>query len=141
MEDYKNQFVLILAGYPFEIDGFMATNPGLPSRFPMQMEFRDYSVDQLLRIADGMARERDYALPSPTAQKLRQLIAQEKADACGNFSNARYVRNVLERAIRCQAVRLLTKHPDGAPDRTELMTLLPEDVRGPHGGSTTQREG
>jgi len=129
MEDYKNQFVLILAGYTVEIETFLLTNPGLPSRFPIQMEFPDYTVDQLILIAEGMVKERDYTLLPQTLFKLRQLLGQEKADAIYDFSNARFVRNVLERAIRYQAVRLLSQHPSSSPGRQELMALRPEDVR------------
>ncbi|MFC4304763.1 AAA family ATPase [Cohnella boryungensis] len=130
MEDYKNQFVLILAGYTLEIETFLLTNPGLPSRFPIQMTFPDYTVDQLIQIAEGMARERDYALLPQTVYKLRQILAQEKAEALYDFSNARFVRNVLERAIRYQAVRLLSQYSSASPGKQELMALRPEDIRG-----------
>ncbi|TJY44238.1 AAA family ATPase [Cohnella pontilimi] len=130
MEDHKNQFVLILAGYTLEIETFLLTNPGLPSRFPIQMEFPDYTVDQLIQIAEGMTKERDYTLLPPTLFKLRELLLQEKTETIYHFSNARFVRNVLERAIRNQAVRLLTAYPSGSPGRQELMSLRPEDVRG-----------
>ncbi|RKP56937.1 AAA family ATPase [Cohnella endophytica] len=130
MEDYKNQFILILAGYTVEIETFLLTNPGLPSRFPIQMEFPDYSIDQLVQISESMTRDREYTLLPQTVFKLRQLITQEKSDAVYDFSNARFVRNVLERAIRYQAVRLLSQHPNGSPGRQELMSLRPEDIRG-----------
>lgn len=129
MEDHKNQFVLILAGYTLEIEAFLMTNPGLPSRFPIQIEFQDYTIDQLTQIAEGMMKERDYALLPQALVKLRQLIAAEKQESLYHFSNARYVRNVLEKAIRYQAVRLLAQFPAGAPGRQELMTLRPEDLR------------
>jgi len=128
MEDYKNQFVLILAGYNLEIETFLLTNPGLPSRFPIQMEFPDYSVDQLVQIAEGMAKERDYTLMPQSLFKLRQMLVREKEEAF-HFSNARYVRNVIERAIRNQAVRLLSQYPSGSPGKQELMSLRPEDLR------------
>jgi stage V sporulation protein K len=130
MEDYKNQFVLILAGYTMEIDDFLLTNPGLPSRFPIRMTFPDYTVDQLIQIAEVMAKERDYTLLPQTLFKLRELLVQEKANSPYSFSNARFVRNVLERSIRHQAVRLLSQYPSGSPGRQELMALYPEDVRG-----------
>jgi stage V sporulation protein K len=129
MEDYKNQFVLILAGYTLEIEGFLLTNPGLPSRFPLRMDFPDYTVDQLIRIAEGMAKERDYALLPQTLLKMRELLIVEKTESYHAFSNARYVRNLIERAIRNQAVRLLGQYPSGSPSRQELMSLRPEDVR------------
>lgn len=128
MEDYRNQFVLILAGYTLEMEMFLLSNPGLPSRFPIRMEFPDYTVEQLIQIAEGMARERDYSFLPQTLHKLRQMLVAEKNDAFP-FSNARYVRNVIERAIRNQAVRLLEQYPAGSPGRMELMCLRPEDLR------------
>ncbi|XEC92598.1 AAA family ATPase [Paenibacillus tarimensis] len=129
MEDHKNQFVLILAGYPEEIDSFLLTNPGLPSRFPIQIEFPDYSVDQLIQISELMAKERDYTLMPQTVFKLRQHLSQEKCTSLFSFSNARYVRNIIERAIRFQAVRLLGQYPSGVPGKQELMAIRPEDLK------------
>jgi len=134
MEDYKNQFILILAGYTAEIDLFLMTNPGLPSRFPIRIEFPDYSIDQLIQIAETMARQRDYAWMPQTLFKLRQLLVKEKEESPYHFSNARFVRNMLERAIRNQAVRLLSQYPNGSPGRQELMSLRPEDLRAEAGG-------
>jgi len=129
MEDYKNQFILILAGYTLEIENFLMTNPGLPSRFPIQITFPDYTVDQLIQIAEMMAKERDYTLLPQTLFKLQDVLLQEKAESLYAFSNARFVRNVIEQAIRRQAVRLLSQHSSGSPGRQELMALRPEDLR------------
>ena len=129
MEDYRDKFVLILAGYPEEMDYFLQTNPGLPSRFPIQVDFSDYTVDELLRIAELMARNREYHLLPQTLMKLKQLLLQEKSRSGISFSNARFVRNQIEKAIRHQAVRLLTDYPQ-SPGRQELMELRPEDLRG-----------
>ncbi|MCF2938309.1 AAA family ATPase [Paenibacillus alkaliterrae] len=129
MEDHRNQFVLILAGYPAEIDDFLQTNPGLPSRFPIQIEFPDYSVDQLIQISELMAKERDYILQPQTIFKLRQHLMQEKQSAMFSFSNARYVRNSIEKAIRYQAVRLLSHYANSVPPKQELMSIRPEDLK------------
>jgi stage V sporulation protein K len=129
MEDHKNQFVLILAGYPAEIDDFLMTNPGLPSRFPIQIEFPDYTIDQLIQISELMAKERDYILQPQTIFKLRQHLMQEKLSTMFSFSNARYVRNSIEKAIRYQAVRLLTQYANSVPAKQELMTIRPEDLK------------
>ncbi|CAM4208580.1 AAA family ATPase [Paenibacillus tarimensis] len=129
MEDHKNQFVLILAGYPEEIETFLMTNPGLPSRFPIQIDFPDYSVDQLIQIAELMARERDYTLMPQAVLKLRQHLAQEKEESYFSFSNARYVRNVIEKAFRHQAVRLLNQYATGSPGKHELMSIRAEDLK------------
>lgn len=129
MEDQRNQFVLILAGYPLEIEQFLMTNPGLPSRFPIQIEFPDYSVDQLLQIGELMVKERDYILLPQTAFKLRQHLVQEKLNEMFSFSNARYVRNMIEKAIRHQAVRLISQYASSVPAKQELMAIRPEDLK------------
>lgn len=128
MEDYRDQFILVLAGYPEEMEQFLATNPGLPSRFPIQLDFEDYSVDQLLQITDQMTKEKDYVLMPQTVAKLKQHLAEEKIAYWRSFSNARYVRNLLEKSIRHQAVRLMGQYTT-APSKQELMSIRPEDLR------------
>ncbi|MBE1441800.1 stage V sporulation protein K [Paenibacillus sp. OAS669] len=130
MEDHKNQFILILAGYSAEMEQFLQTNPGLPSRFPIQLDFPDYTVDQLMQIAEMMVKEREYALTPQTEMKIRQQIVNEKqqSDSEVAFSNARYVRNLIEKAMRNHAVRLLNQHTQ-QPSKQDLMTIRPEDVK------------
>ncbi|MGG4219971.1 AAA family ATPase [Paenibacillus jamilae] len=129
MEDQKNQFILILAGYSGEMDFFLRTNPGLPSRFPIQLDFPDYTVDQLIQISEMMAKERDYILMPQFILKMKEHLLNERNDSLHAFSNARYVRNVIEKAIRHQAVRLLNQYRSGQPGKQELMTLRPEDLK------------
>lgn len=129
MEDHRNQFVLILAGYPAEIEHFLLTNPGLPSRFPIQIDFPDYTIDQLIQISELMAKDRDYYLMPQSIFKLRQHLIQEKMNDLFSFSNARYVRNMIEKAIRYQAVRLLNHYANGVPPKQELMAIKPEDFK------------
>lgn len=129
MEDSKNQFILILAGYCDEMDFFLDTNPGLPSRFPIVMEFPDYTIDQLIQIAEGMAKERDYILMPQAIVKLKQHLLREKMEGEHVFSNARHVRNVIERSIRHQAVRILNQYSGGSPGKLELMTIRTEDLK------------
>lgn len=128
MEDYKNQFVLILAGYPEEMDYFLLMNPGLPSRFPIQLEFTDYSVDQLMQIAELMIKERQYVFAPQAEVKIRQHLTLEKLRRIEGFSNARFVRNLLEQAIRQQAVRLLHQTM-AVPTKQDLMLIRTDDLR------------
>jgi stage V sporulation protein K len=128
MEDHRNQFVLILAGYPEEMDFFLNMNPGLPSRFPLKIDFPDYTVPQLMQIADLMIKESQYVFAPQAELKLRQHLTEEKLSGGYNFSNGRYVRNLIEKAIRHQAVRLLQQYSSN-PSRHELMLLRPEDIR------------
>ncbi|MDO3680047.1 AAA family ATPase [Paenibacillus ehimensis] len=108
MEDHKNDFILILAGYPKEIEEFLKTNPGLPSRFPIQVNFPDYTIDQLIEIAKQMAAEREYVILPEAIHKIKNHLTQEKLLNL-NFSNARHIRNLIEKAIRFQAVRLVRR--------------------------------
>lgn len=57
MEDNRNKFILILAGYKHEMEYFLNTNPGLRSRFPIQIDFPDYTIDELLQIAEVMVKK------------------------------------------------------------------------------------
>lgn len=124
MEDHKDEFVLILAGYPREMDYFLSSNPGLPSRFPVQLEFSNYTVSELLEIAELMVQEREYELSLQARQKLKNFLTAEMRSKDQAFSNARLVRNLIEKAIREHAVRLL-RHPHTS--RQDLMTLSAED--------------
>lgn len=123
MEDHRNEFVAIIAGYEREMDWFLATNPGLPSRFPIHLSFPDYTVSELLLIARETAQERQYTLSVGAESKLRSYFERGKS-ASTAFSNARMVRNVVEKAVRRQAVRLFDI--DNLTRQT-AMSLIPED--------------
>ncbi|MGA8944209.1 MAG: stage V sporulation protein K [Thermoactinomyces sp.] len=129
MEDYKNDFVLILAGYPEEMDAFLRLNPGLPSRFPIHLHFPDFQLDELMEVAGQMVREREYCLSPSARNKLRNHLQQQLLTSRTEFGNARYVRNLIEQAIRHQAVRLMGRRETS---REELMTIRCEDLRFDH---------
>ncbi|MGM8213339.1 AAA family ATPase [Virgibacillus sp. W0430] len=121
MEDHHNDFILILAGYPYEMDQFLILNPGLKSRFPFILDFTDYDLLQLMDIAKQMAAEREYEFSKEAERKLKAHIAEVRSTY--NFSNARYIRNVIEHAIRMQAVRLLTESNYSPSDLTKITDL------------------
>ncbi len=124
MEDHKEEFILILAGYPREMEWFMQINPGLRSRFPIQIDFPDYAVKELLEIAETMLKQRQYQLASDAKTEMtRQLTYHSISD--GNFANARLVRNIIERGLRRQAVRLVKK---GQVTRDELINIHAVDI-------------
>lgn len=124
MEDLRHQLILILAGYEAEMNMFLRANPGLPSRFPVTVTFPDYQLEELLDIAERMSEAREYRLDRMARLKLAEIIRQEMEIRTRPFSNARFVRNVVERAIRRHAVRTV-KSP--ALSRDTLMTLKAED--------------
>ncbi len=110
MEDQQHNFILILAGYCKEMDFFLQLNPGLHSRFPLVFHFPDYTVPELMEIAERILKEKQYELSAQAKGKLKDHLMYEKATNRTTFSNGRYVRNVIEKAIRTQAMRLLSKH-------------------------------
>ncbi|MBP1949209.1 stage V sporulation protein K [Virgibacillus litoralis] len=120
MEDNHNDFVLILAGYPYEMDRFLTLNPGLKSRFPFILDFQDYEVNQLTKIAKQMVNDREYEFTNEAEWKLRSHLYKKKQETHRNFSNARYVRNVIEQSIRLHAVRLLNNENFTVNDLIQL---------------------
>ncbi len=126
MEDKQNDFILILAGYAKEMDQFLNLNPGLRSRFPLVIEFPDYTVDQLMEIAKKMMKERQYVFSKEAEWKLREQLQNIKYNRSSHvFSNGRYIRNVIEKAVRAQAMRLLM---NDSYEKVELETILSEDL-------------
>jgi len=125
MEDYRDNLILILAGYKDEMDYFLETNPGLRSRFPIQLEFPDYTVAELLAIARLMLEEKQYFLAPAAAAELEKILRREVLGGHRYNGNARLVRNIIERAMRRQALRLVSKKN---LSRRDLMSIEKEDL-------------
>ncbi len=125
MEDHKGEFVVIVAGYTNEMDAFLASNPGLNSRFPNKFLFEDYSPRELLDIAWNIAEKNGYILDEGALQLLLELFDELYENRDKNFGNARTARNILYSAIANQEERLAL-----AADLTkeELMTIVYDDV-------------
>lgn len=135
VEDYRNDLVVVLAGYSKEMKKLMDANPGMQSRFPTVLEFDDYSAEQLLEIADQMLLQDVLHLSMDANERLRELLHQVSpkpnegaGDATARASgNGRAVRNILERAKRNQALRLAS---GGQHNQEELCTLVAADFDG-----------
>ncbi|HEY8448921.1 MAG TPA: AAA family ATPase [Bacillota bacterium] len=126
MEEHRHNLVLILAGYKNEMEWFLLQNPGLRSRFPIHMEFADYTCDELVAIADRMFEQRQYRLTEAARERLRAILAGQVEQARTRLGNARTVRNLVERAIRRQAVRLVAAKRK--PTREDLMLITEADL-------------
>ena len=127
IEDQKDRMVLILAGYRDEMDWFIEMNPGLRSRIPIIINFPDYNINELLCIGDLMLEQRQYRL-SPGANEEMKIVLEKEMKSHRHSGNARLVRNIVERAIRCQAVRLV-KMPAKEVGREELMFIKRDDIK------------
>ena len=104
MDDNRDRLVVILAGYSDDMQHFLEANAGLQSRFVNIIEFPDYTTDELLQIADGLYSEQGYVLSEAGRVALRNKLTVAKEDR--QFGNGRYVRNVFERSLNNQALRL-----------------------------------
>lgn len=124
MEDYKDEFILILAGYRDEMEYFLNTNPGLRSRFPIQIDFPDYTIDELLQIAELMVKNRQYILTDSAKRKIMKVLINNNTTR--EIGNARLVRNIIERAIRKHAVRIMNKK---TITKDDLMIIDSIDIR------------
>lgn len=121
MEDYRDNLVVIVAGYEDEINKFIKSNPGLESRFNNYIHFEDYSSDELYGILEMYCDKERYQL-EPSAQELmRNYISENRMKLNGN---ARDIRNIYEKIKKQQAARLSGKECS----LDELITITKEDV-------------
>ena len=125
MEDDRERLVVILAGYTNEMKRFIDSNPGLQSRFSRYIEFPDYSLDELVQIFEYNMRKYDYHFGEGAKEVLLQRVEKAVARRDANFGNARFVRNIFEKALEHQANRLASQSNLTAE---RLSTIEKEDV-------------
>lgn len=128
MEDHRDNLIIILAGYSNEMERFVRSNPGLRSRFPIHIDFADYNAEELFQIAMQMFAERDYELTGGCRWKLKNHLNDFVRQRHPHSGNARYVRNVVEKSVRLQALRIVDKEP---LRRKELVTIEELDLPEP----------
>ena len=122
MEDHRDEVVVIVAGYPSEMQRFVESNPGVASRFPSTISFADYSPDELWGIFRLYAEKAGFSLPDGVEVAFRRLVPDPRPEA---FGNGRFVRNVFEEAVSRQAMRI-TAMTD--PVKEVVTQLRPEDL-------------
>lgn len=125
MEDNRNRILVIVAGYTQNMKDFLATNPGLESRFNTFVEFPDYSPPELLQIFEKVSGDSNIVLHPDAKIKALNLIESKYNSRNETFGNARFIRNLFEKAYVHQADRL-SKQQDVNKD--SLCTLLAEDI-------------
>ncbi len=126
IEDRRDRIVVVMAGYPDEMDELIAANPGLRSRFPKVIPFPDYTTDELLAIIDGLGHKGGYHLDPGARARARLWLDAVPRDK--GFGNGRTARNLFEHAVATQATRLVAhEHPSD----DELTTLVADDLPAP----------
>jgi SpoVK/Ycf46/Vps4 family AAA+-type ATPase len=134
MEDHREDLVVIVAGYPEPMVGFITSNPGLASRFTTTIEFDDYTDDELMAILTMIAEGSDYELTQDAERRVRHIF--EATPRTPAFGNGRFARNLFEHAVARHAWRLKDATD---PTRDELRLLTggdffdqPDEDQPPH---------
>ncbi len=125
MEDHRGRLVVITAGYPKLMNAFLNSNPGLRSRFSREIEFPDFSTDELVVITEKMARDGQYRLGTGSHEALSLVFESMIRDE--RFGNARVSRNLFEHAINSQALRLTAAREVRSLDSESVATLEATD--------------
>jgi stage V sporulation protein K len=126
MEDQRERLVVIVAGYPRLMREFLASNPGLRSRFSREIVFPDYTTDELLAITHKFAADHEYRLGEGTERTLRELL--EAARRGEGFGNARFARTLFEQALNAHALRLAARPDAETLPIDELMIITADDL-------------
>lgn len=127
MEDNRDQLVVIAAGYPRLMQQFIETNPGLESRFTRYIDFEDYAVADLCRIFEKFCTDAQYELTTDARAIASILFTAAYQGRDERFGNARFVRNVFERAVGLHSERLAAQ-PEASITREALIDFAREDI-------------
>ncbi len=124
LEDYREDLVVIVAGYTEPMNKFFESNPGLRSRFNTFIEFDDYSPDELEKILASMCMNNDYILDEEAKEKVHLYFEQQISTRDENFANGRLVRNLYDDLVMNHARRVINI---ANPGSAELSTIKLED--------------
>ena len=121
MENYRNDFVVIFAGYKKEMDAFLKSNSGIISRIGYTLDFKDYTIDELVLILKSMFKKSGFLVEKNAIIKAKKII--EDFAKTENFGNARFVRNLYEKTIIKHA-----KNTKNTTSKKALKTITTEDL-------------
>jgi hypothetical protein len=126
MEAHRDDLVVILAGYANRMEVFFRSNPGMGSRIAHHIDFPDFSLDELMQIADLMLAQQEYRLSPEARDAFREYIGLRMGQP--RYANARSIRNAIERLRLRQAGRLVAA--GGRVGRDDVIEISAADVRG-----------
>ncbi len=125
MEDQREDFVVIVAGYENLIEQFIASNPGLESRFNRYFVFEDYQAEELLAIFRAQCEKNGYVPAEDVQAPLKTYFEEMYRCRDENFGNGRDVRNFFENIVAAQSDRVAAMD---APTREQLMEVTAADL-------------
>lgn len=121
MEDYQGRLIIIFAGYTQEMIKFRDLNPGLKSRVGYEIDFEDYSVDELVQIFEKKVNDKKFKVDKGAKESVRKIL--EDAKQVENFGNGRFVENMVQKIIVEHA-----KNTRSIEDTERLLTFTKEDI-------------
>ncbi len=127
MEDNENEFVVIAAGYPQEMNAFINSNPGLKSRFTHFFNFDDYTPDELLDIFKLISSKEEYTIKDGALDQLKKQFINLYRKRDKSFGNARLVKNYFNEAKIHLSKRYL-KMPVVKRTKEAMTTIYEEDI-------------
>ena len=126
-EDDRDRLVIVLAGYPDDMDRFLRSNPGLASRFSTRVTFPSYSPNELVEISGRLAKGADDRFDPAALEVLRAIFAHACAEGrIDELGNGRFARSLYERACACRDLRVENL---ADPSRDDLIILTAADVQ------------
>lgn len=121
MEDYQGRLIIIFAGYTNEMREFRDLNPGLKSRIGYEIDFDDYSIDELMQIYDKKISEKQFTTEENARRKVERIIRDAKE--VDNFGNGRFVENMIQKIIMEHAMNTLNEL-----NYDRLITITEDDI-------------
>lgn len=128
MSDGKNDFAVIVAGYPKEMKLFLDSNPGLKSRFKLFFDFRDYLPQELSKIAEFACDDKGVILTLGAKARIDNMIVKAFRSRGRSFGNARYVFDLIEKAKIELGLRIMAMEGHSDLDADYLSTIQLQDV-------------
>lgn len=125
LEDYRDDLVVIVAGYTEPMKVFFESNPGLKSRFNTFIEFNDYNADELFTILEKMCQANDYELTPESAEKAKHIFEDAVNNKGEQFANGRFTRNLYESIVMNHARRVAKI---ANPTTESLQQVLDTDI-------------
>lgn len=121
MENYRDNLVVIFAGYTKEMQAFLNANSGIVSRIGYTLDFKDYTSEELLKIFEGMVKKAGFSIAKEACDEVVKVI--DKYRNTKNFGNARFARNLYEKTIIKHA-----SNTRGKKAKKDLKTIVKEDI-------------
>ena len=126
LEDFRNDLVVIVAGYTEPMNRFFESNPGLKSRFNTFIVFDDYTPDELYKILLSMCKSNDYMLDDEVQTEVYSYFESQVKSEYKAFSNGRLVRNIYDDLVMNHARRVINLMD---PSELELSLIKKDDFR------------